>query len=66
MPLPPPQRPEPPTLFICDSLTRSLSPKSQELEEKFIEELGLTDADLPDRYLATKKPAEGGETALMA
>jgi len=35
------------------------------LEEKFIEELGLTDADLPDHYLATRKH-EGVETALMA
>lgn len=38
----------------------------QEWEESFIEELGLSDADLPERYLATKKLAEGGETALMA
>lgn len=38
----------------------------QELEESFIEELGLADADLPERYLATKKLAEGNESALMA
>lgn len=39
---------------------------AQELEEKFIEELGLVDADLPERYLATKKLADGDELALKA
>lgn len=36
----------------------------QEMEEKFIEELGLTDADLPERFLASKKLAEGDGPAL--
>lgn len=39
---------------------------SQEMEEKFIEELGLTDADLPERFLASKKLAEGDGLALKA
>lgn len=47
-------------------LRPSVSPPTQELEEKFIEDLGLTDADLPERYLATKRLAEGDEPALMA
>lgn len=55
-----------PVATLSPAPTRSPAPNTQELEEKFIEELGLTDVDLPDRYLATKKLAEGGEPALMA
>lgn len=38
----------------------------QEMEAKFIEDLGLTDADLPERFLASKKLAEGDGSALKA
>ncbi|CAM9348428.1 unnamed protein product [Hapterophycus canaliculatus] len=49
-----------------EELTEAEKAHLAELEESFIEELGLSDADLPERYLATKKLAEATEPALMA
>ncbi|CAM9349970.1 unnamed protein product [Ectocarpus sp. 12 AP-2014] len=49
-----------------EELTEAEKAHLAELEEKFIEDLGLTDADLPERYLATKRLADADEPALMA
>lgn len=39
---------------------------TQELEEQFIEDLGLADGDLPERYLEAKRLANDDEPALAA